>query len=47
MTADVKIKNINNRTHCFFNWRLSLKLTKNRQKAVQKHWHLLHWIHRN
>ena len=28
-------------------WRLWLKLTKNRQKIVQKHWYLLHWIHHN
>ena len=23
------------------------KLTKNRQKVIQKHWYLLHWIHHN
>ena len=24
-----------------------LKLTKNRQNALQKHWYLLHWVHHN
>ena len=26
---------------------LGLKLTKNRQKVIQNHWHLLYWIYHN
>ena len=43
---EIKIKN---QTYYFFNGMINIEifdpnLTKNRQKVVQKHWYLLHWI---
>ena len=52
--GNIKQINIKNRIYYFFNdminnkdFDLNFELTKNRQKIIQNHWHLQHWIHYN
>ena len=45
--GNIKQINTKNRTYYFFQDMINVKLTKNRQKILQKYWYLLHSIHHN
>ena len=52
MATDIKSINIKNHSYYFFNDMINvkdfkLKFVENRQKVVQKHWYLQHWLHHN
>ena len=52
MTADTKSISIKSQTYYFFNDMINIEVfdsnfSKNRQKVVQKHCYLLHWIYHN
>ena len=43
----IKTRNQTNRDNLLFLQRIWLKLTKNRQKIIQKYWFLLYWVYHN
>ena len=45
--GNIKQINTKNLTYYFFHDMANVKLTKNTQKILQKHWYLLHSIHHN